>query len=108
MQPLDRETHPEVRLTVQCNVTRTQIDDVRRIENKVKQIEGDEEKVGDTEPCRPEVIRHFWKQIIIQVLDVNDQVINCRISSNIDFKVFLLVQTTGLFLFLLHFTHTHG
>ena len=94
-------------MTVQCNVTRTQIDDVTRIENNVKQIEGDEEKFGDREPSRPEVIRHFWKQIIIQVLDVNDQVINCRINTNIDFKVFLLVQTTGLFLFLLDFTHTH-
>ena len=88
MQPLDRETHPEVRLTVQCNVTRTQPDDVTSIENEVKQIEGDEEKFGDREPSRTEVIRHFWKQIIIQVLDVNDQVINCSINSNIDLKVF--------------------
>jgi hypothetical protein len=64
VRPLDRELQSEVRLTVQCNVTRLG-DDVT-----------DERRV-------PEMVRSFRKQVVIHVEDLNDQV---AIVYNTQFK----------------------
>ena len=64
IRPLDRELQSEVRLTVQCNVTRLG-DDVN-----------DERRV-------PEMVRSFRKQVVIHVEDLNDQV---AIVYNTQFK----------------------
>jgi hypothetical protein len=71
VRPLDRELQSEVRLTVQCNVTRLG-DDVT-----------DERRVPEMGNLKSEMVRSFRKQVVIHVEDLNDQV---TIVYNTQFK----------------------
>jgi hypothetical protein len=81
LRPLDRETTPEVRLTIQCNVSSLGTTSAKTTSGDTTSGNATSGNTtsGDTTSGGPKIsesFRHFRRQVVITVDDLNDNVRN--------------------------------